>query len=259
MIGNALTAFGIAVYISLRCTLASRACVIPRFPLFGPSPPCETLCPSPAASHCEALNVLCFPSQDADDRIHVPRNSLRHRGSQRGHHSGEDGTGEPAQASSRLATAAADCGLFAADWSQQYTGLSDSDLSTSGRGTTSTYRMGRRNRSPDKDIVVGDFGDSDIESVVSVTSSAFSTQSERPRGSRGVRYTQLSTRHVLPAISSPQRSHVVLASRGGLAPSWAWLGPVVVSALPVLKPWFCLHRTLVSNMPTPGARGCSSQ
>ncbi|XP_046392498.1 regulating synaptic membrane exocytosis protein 2 isoform X3 [Ischnura elegans] len=38
--------------------------------------------------------------------------------------------------------------------------------------------------SPDKDL--GDFGDSDIESVVSVTSSAFSTQSERPRGSRGM-------------------------------------------------------------------------
>ncbi|KAK3932458.1 Regulating synaptic membrane exocytosis protein 2 [Frankliniella fusca] len=96
---------------------------------------------------------------DADDRIHMPRHSARHRGSQRGHHS--------------------------ADWSQQYTGLSDSDLSTSW-GTTSTYRINRRHRSPDKDIVVGDFGDSDIESVVSVTSSAFSTQSERPRGSRGI-------------------------------------------------------------------------
>ncbi|KAE8750160.1 hypothetical protein FOCC_FOCC003284 [Frankliniella occidentalis] len=112
------------------------------------------------------------PALDADDRIHMPRHSMRHRGSQRGHQS--------------------------ADWSQQYTGLSDSDLSTSGRGTTSTYRMNRRHRSPDKDIVVGDFGDSDIESVVSVTSSAFSTQSERPRGSRGIRYTQLSTRHVSP-------------------------------------------------------------
>lgn len=40
--------------------------------------------------------------------------------------------------------------------------------------------------SPDKDVM-GDFGDSDIESVVSITSSAFSTQSERPRGSRGLR------------------------------------------------------------------------
>ncbi|PNF29315.1 hypothetical protein B7P43_G07820 [Cryptotermes secundus] len=39
--------------------------------------------------------------------------------------------------------------------------------------------------SPDKDVM-GDFGDSDIESVVSITSSAFSTQSERPRGSRGL-------------------------------------------------------------------------
>ncbi|XP_034249482.1 regulating synaptic membrane exocytosis protein 2 [Thrips palmi] len=100
---------------------------------------------------------------DADDRLHEARHSSRHR--QRGHHS--------------------------ADWS--YTGLSDSDLSTSGRGTTSTYRMSRRHRSPDKELVPGDFGDSDIESVVSVTSSAFSTQSERPRGSRAIRYTQLST------------------------------------------------------------------
>lgn len=41
--------------------------------------------------------------------------------------------------------------------------------------------------SPDKDVM-GDFGDSDIESVVSITSSAFSTQSERPRGSRGLRW-----------------------------------------------------------------------
>lgn len=40
--------------------------------------------------------------------------------------------------------------------------------------------------SPDKDVM-GDFGDSDIESVASITSSAFSTQSERPRGSRGLR------------------------------------------------------------------------
>lgn len=33
---------------------------------------------------------------------------------------------------------------------------------------------------------MGDFADSDMESVVSVTSSAFSTQSERPRGSKGI-------------------------------------------------------------------------
>lgn len=42
----------------------------------------------------------------------------------------------------------------------------------------------RRHLSPDKDVL-GDFGDSDMESIASVTSSALSTQSERPRGSRG--------------------------------------------------------------------------
>ncbi|XP_047106603.1 regulating synaptic membrane exocytosis protein 2-like [Schistocerca piceifrons] len=64
-------------------------------------------------------------------------------------------------------------------WDHHYTGLSDSDL------PRSTMPPSRMHRSPDKDIM-GDFGDSDIESVVSVTSSAFSTQSERPRGSRGL-------------------------------------------------------------------------
>lgn len=68
-------------------------------------------------------------------------------------------------------------------WERHYTGLSDSDLTT--------HALDSRNRprhslSPDKDFM-GDFGDSDMESVVSVTSSAFSTQSERPRGSRGLR------------------------------------------------------------------------
>lgn len=48
----------------------------------------------------------------------------------------------------------------------------------------------RHSLSPDKDFM-GDFGDSDMESVVSVTSSAFSTQSERPRGSKGLRYFNL--------------------------------------------------------------------
>lgn len=68
-------------------------------------------------------------------------------------------------------------------WERRYSGLSDSDL-------TSHVRSGHTRRlvSPDRDrdrdpLGLGDF-DSDMESVVSVTSSAFSTQSERPRGSR---------------------------------------------------------------------------
>lgn len=69
-------------------------------------------------------------------------------------------------------------------WERHYAGSSDSDLTM--------HSMDQRLRpkhplSPDKDFM-GDFGDSDMESVVSVTSSAFSTQSERPRGSRGLRY-----------------------------------------------------------------------
>lgn len=59
-------------------------------------------------------------------------------------------------------------------WERRYGGLSDSDLPTSDM----KLRM-RDWLSPDKE-----FGDSDMESVVSVTSSAFSTQSERPRGHR---------------------------------------------------------------------------
>ncbi|KAK6644669.1 hypothetical protein RUM43_000937 [Polyplax serrata] len=56
-------------------------------------------------------------------------------------------------------------------WDRQYGGLSDSDL------PTSDMKMRMRDwLSPDKG-----FGDSDMESVVSVTSSAFSTQSERPQ------------------------------------------------------------------------------
>lgn len=66
-------------------------------------------------------------------------------------------------------------------WERHYSGLSDSDL------TNAETRLRPRNSlSPDKDFM-GDFGDSDMESVVSVTSSAFSTQSERPRGSKGLR------------------------------------------------------------------------
>ncbi|XP_062556119.1 regulating synaptic membrane exocytosis protein 2 isoform X3 [Armigeres subalbatus] len=68
-------------------------------------------------------------------------------------------------------------------WEQRYTGLSDSDLTT--HSLDSRIRP-RHSLSPDKDFM-GDFADSDMESVVSVTSSAFSTQSERPRGSKGIR------------------------------------------------------------------------
>lgn len=66
-------------------------------------------------------------------------------------------------------------------WERHYTGLSDSDLHS-----METRMRPRHSLSPDKDYM-GDFGDSDIESLVSVTSSSFSTQSERLRGSRGLR------------------------------------------------------------------------
>ncbi|CAH2011777.1 unnamed protein product [Acanthoscelides obtectus] len=62
-------------------------------------------------------------------------------------------------------------------WDRRYSGLSDSDLANHTRST-------RRSYSPDRDrdpMGLVDF-DSDMESVASVTSSAFSTQSERPRG-----------------------------------------------------------------------------
>ncbi|KRG00626.1 regulating synaptic membrane exocytosis protein 2 isoform X12 [Drosophila mojavensis] len=65
-------------------------------------------------------------------------------------------------------------------WERHYTGLSDSDLQS-----MDTRMRPRHSLSPDKDFM-GEFGDSDMESVVSVTSSAFSTQSERPRTSRGL-------------------------------------------------------------------------
>ncbi|XP_061937033.1 uncharacterized protein LOC108001556 isoform X19 [Apis cerana] len=78
-------------------------------------------------------------------------------------------------------------------WERHYSGLSDSDLLSIDHDPLSlphshAYRMHRPRRghlSPDKDVL-GDLGDSDMESVASVTSSAFSTQSERPRGSRGL-------------------------------------------------------------------------
>ncbi|KRG00635.1 uncharacterized protein Dmoj_GI23883, isoform AF [Drosophila mojavensis] len=67
-------------------------------------------------------------------------------------------------------------------WERHYTGLSDSDLQS-----MDTRMRPRHSLSPDKDFM-GEFGDSDMESVVSVTSSAFSTQSERPRTSRGLSF-----------------------------------------------------------------------
>lgn len=72
---------------------------------------------------------------------------------------------------------------FFSGWERHYSGLSDSDLTTHSLESRSRPR---HSLSPDKDFM-GDFGDSDMESVVSVTSSAFSTQSERPRGSKGIR------------------------------------------------------------------------
>ncbi|XP_055320283.1 regulating synaptic membrane exocytosis protein 1 isoform X11 [Sitodiplosis mosellana] len=67
-------------------------------------------------------------------------------------------------------------------WERHYAGLSDSDLTMH---SLEPRLRPKHSLSPDKDFM-GDFGDSDMESVVSVTSSAFSTQSERPRGSRGL-------------------------------------------------------------------------
>lgn len=67
-------------------------------------------------------------------------------------------------------------------WERRYSGLSDSDLANHARKT-------RRAVSPDRDrdpLGLVDF-DSDMESVASVTSSSFSTQSERPRGTKNIR------------------------------------------------------------------------
>ncbi|XP_037945619.1 uncharacterized protein LOC119678050 isoform X2 [Teleopsis dalmanni] len=96
-------------------------------------------------------------------------------------------------------------------WERHYTGLSDSDL----HSMESRMRP-RHSLSPDKDFM-GEFGDSDMESVVSVTSSAFSTQSERPRGSRGLRSLPRNWRMLLGANNSnggTTRSRVV--GPGGL-------------------------------------------
>lgn len=62
-------------------------------------------------------------------------------------------------------------------WERRYSGLSDSDLTTH---TRTTRRSPDRDREPVGGGAV-DF-DSDMESVASLNSSTFSTQSERPRG-----------------------------------------------------------------------------
>ncbi|XP_076385044.1 rab3 interacting molecule [Megachile rotundata] len=93
-------------------------------------------------------------------------------------------------------------------WERHYSGLSDSDLPSIDHDPLSLphshgYRMHRPRRghlSPDKDVL-GDLGDSDIESIASVTSSAFSTQSERPRGSRGLIPTVKNV--LIPGVISP--------------------------------------------------------
>ncbi|XP_013144286.1 PREDICTED: regulating synaptic membrane exocytosis protein 2 [Papilio polytes] len=67
-------------------------------------------------------------------------------------------------------------------WERHYAGLSDSELAARGGGGGGGAGGGwapRRRLSPDAAA-----GDSDLESVASVTSSAFSTQSERPRPTR---------------------------------------------------------------------------
>ncbi|XP_026667636.1 uncharacterized protein LOC108622897 isoform X14 [Ceratina calcarata] len=93
-------------------------------------------------------------------------------------------------------------------WEKHYSGLSDSDLPSIDHDPLSlphshAYRMHRSRRghsSPDKDVL-GDLGDSDMESIASVTSSAFSTQSERPRGSRGLIPTVKNV--LIPGVISP--------------------------------------------------------
>ncbi|CAH2068522.1 unnamed protein product, partial [Iphiclides podalirius] len=73
-------------------------------------------------------------------------------------------------------------------WERHYTGLSDSELAARGGGGWAP----RRRLSPDAAA-----GDSDLESVASVTSSAFSTQSERPRPTR-----MMSRKRALPLRST---------------------------------------------------------
>ncbi|XP_076661772.1 rab3 interacting molecule isoform X13 [Halictus rubicundus] len=93
-------------------------------------------------------------------------------------------------------------------WDRHYTGLSDSDLPSVGYDPLSLqhgypYRIhGPRkgHLSPEKDVL-GDHGDSDMESLASVTSSALSTQSERPRASRGLIPTVKNV--LIPGVISP--------------------------------------------------------
>ncbi|KYQ53222.1 Regulating synaptic membrane exocytosis protein 2 [Trachymyrmex zeteki] len=98
-------------------------------------------------------------------------------------------------------------------WERHYSGLSDSDLPSIGHDPLTlshshAHRMHRPRRghlSPDKDIL-GDLGDSDMESIASVTSSAFSTQSERPRGSRALIPTILIPGAISPIPPPPRRN-----------------------------------------------------
>ncbi|KAG5326128.1 RIMS2 protein, partial [Acromyrmex heyeri] len=98
-------------------------------------------------------------------------------------------------------------------WERHYSGLSDSDLPSIGHDPLTlshshAHRMHRPRRghlSPDKDVL-GDLGDSDMESIASVTSSAFSTQSERPRGSRALIPTILIPSAISPIPSPPRRN-----------------------------------------------------
>ncbi|XP_076380856.1 rab3 interacting molecule isoform X13 [Megalopta genalis] len=93
-------------------------------------------------------------------------------------------------------------------WERHYTGLSDSDLPSVGYDPLSLqhgypYRIhGTRkgHLSPEKDVL-GDHGDSDMESIASVTSSALSTQSERPRATRGLIPTVKNV--LIPGVISP--------------------------------------------------------
>lgn len=77
-------------------------------------------------------------------------------------------------------------------WERHYAGLSDSELAARGGSGWAP----RRRLSPDAAAA-----DSDLESVASVTSSAFSTQSERPRPTRMLRYhLNYKKKKILPLI-----------------------------------------------------------
>lgn len=117
--------------------------------------------------------------QDFEDRSTVGR---RHRGARQHHMPQYRSTGQGGKIHClNVKTHLLQSFSSILGWERHYSGLSDSDL------TNAETRLRPRNSlSPDKDFM-GDFGDSDMESVVSVTSSAFSTQSERPRGSKGLR------------------------------------------------------------------------